>query len=167
VTEIPKETLIMAFLDVLRGWGDTRRERVDARLDPGTSHPEFPGPVPASTPEEMAAPPETTSYDREQWRKKLKRVLGALPRSEPEWRDLSQEAGALKFGREWLARTYREEFALMVRKIVSDREVTAAEHHNLDLARSLMGISDAEAEASFHAIVSEAEAFFGESVKGA
>ena len=37
----------------------------------------------------------------------------------------------------------------------------------LDLARSLMSISDEEAEALFHAIVSEAEAFFGESVHGA
>jgi hypothetical protein len=157
----------MAFLDVLRGWGDTRRERVEAALDPGTSHPEFPGRVPAATTDEMAAPPETTAYDREQWRKKLKRVLASLPKSEPEWRDLSQEAAALEFGQEWLAKTYREEFALMIRKIVSDREVTADEHHNLDLARSLMGISDAEAEGTFHAIVSEAEAFFGESVRGA
>ena len=37
----------------------------------------------------------------------------------------------------------------------------------LDLARTLMGIPDKEAEEIFHAIVSEAEAFFGGAVEGA
>ena len=49
----------------------------------------------------------------------------------------------------------------------TDRVVTSEEHHNLDLARSLMGITDAEAETLLHAIVAEAEAFFGEKVEGA
>ena len=156
----------MGFLDALRVWGDDPAKRVDTAREAGSVRRGTPGAVPAADPQAMSASPLTTAYDREQWRKKLKRVLAALPRSEPEWPDLRQEAGALGFGEEWLATTYCEEFALMIRKIVSDREVTADEHHTLDLARSLMSISDEEAEALFHAIVSEAEAFFGESVHG-
>ena len=65
----------------------------------------------------------------------------------------------------------RHDFApregLLIRKIVSDRVVTSDEHRNLDLARSLMGIPDEEAEAMLHAIAREAEAFFGGAVEGA
>ncbi len=156
----------MGFLDVLRVWGDDPAKRVEA-VPASSSDPDAPADGTAADPHAMAAPPLTSAYDREQWRKKLKRVLAALPRSEPEWIDLRQEAGALGFGEEWLTATYCEEFALRIRKIVSDREVTADERHNLDLARSLMGISDGEAEALFHAIVYEAEAFFGKSIQGA
>lgn len=157
----------MGFLNVLRVWGDDPAKRVVMARDPGSAQPEATGEARAADPGAISSQPLTSAYDREQWRKKLKRVLAALPRSEPEWLDLRQEAGALNFGEEWLATTYCEEFALLIRKIVSDRQVTAAEHHNLDLARTLMGIADDEAEALFHAIVSEAESFFGKSVQGA
>ena len=157
----------MGFLDVLRVWGDDPAKRVEVIPGLASTRPDVLGANATSDPQAISAPPHTTAYDREQWRKKLKRVLAALPRSEPEWLDLRQEAGALGFGEEWLSTTYCEEFALLIRKIVSDREVTAAEHYNLDLARSLMGISDEGAEALFHAIVSEAEAFFGKSIQGA
>lgn len=157
----------MGFLEVLRVWGDDSAKRAVGTRGPSSRVSDSPGAAAPADPQAMSASPQATAYDREQWRKKLKRVLAALPRSESEWADLRQEAGSLGFGEEWLATTYCEEFALLIRKIVSDREVTADEHHNLDLARSLMGISDAEAEALFHAIVSEAEAFFGKSIQGA
>jgi hypothetical protein len=123
--------------------------------------------VPAADPEAMAAPPRTSTYDRDQWRRKLGRILGSLPRSEHEWADLQQEAGALNLDPEWLAHAYREEFGMMIRKIVSDTHVTPEEHQKLDLARSLMGISDEDAETTLRTIVGEAESFFGKSVEGA
>ncbi len=60
----------------------------------------------------------------------------------------------------------REEFALMVRRAVADRDITLQEHHKLDLARTLIGLSEDEAEATLHAIAAEAEAFFGKPVEG-
>lgn len=166
----------MGFLDALRGWAglaggrdvDPRR-LVDSDVGDGggSAHPEFPRGVPAADPEAMAAPPETTAFDREQWRKKLKKILEHLPAAEDQWNDLQQEAGALNFETDWISRTYREEFALMTRRVVSDSVVTPEEHRNLDLARSLMGIPDAEAVAKLHEIVAEAETFFGKTVEGA
>src|SRR3954464_3670005 len=112
----------MGFLDALRNWtaplggrdADSRR-LFDTSGDDGggTSHPEFPNEAPVATPEEMALPPATSVYDREQWRRKLKRILEHLPRAEHEWNDLQQEAGALDFGHDWVAATYRAEFGLM------------------------------------------------------
>ena len=166
----------MGFLDAVRGWAglsggrdlDSRR-LIDSAIGDGggSAHPEFPGKVPAANPEALAAPPQTSAFDREQWRKKLRNILEHLPRSRDHWDDLQQEAGALEFGRDWIVRSYREEFAMMVRQVVSDRVVTPEEHRNLDLARALMGIPDAEAEATFHDIVGEAERFFGGAVEGA
>lgn len=160
----------MGFLDALRSWsGANPSDKLDAMtaMTDGTSHPEFPGRVPAADPEAMAGPPATSPYDREQWRKKLNRIVEHLPRSRDEWDDLQQEAGALDFGTDWVAATYREGFTMMVRKVVADRVVTPEEHRNLDLARTLMGIADAEAEGILHAVVAEAEAFFGKHVEGA
>lgn len=160
----------MGFLDALRGWSGGRTgefKAVERLVDNSDGHPEFPGRVPAADPDAMALPPATSPYDREQWRRKLKRILGSLPQSEPEWADLRQEAGALDFGEDFLRATYREEFGLMIRKIVSDRVVTSDEHRKLDMARSLMGIPDAEAETMLHDLVAEAESFFGGKVEGA
>jgi hypothetical protein len=53
-----------------------------------------------------------------------------------------------------------------VREAVADLGVTLQEHHKLDLARGLIGLSEAEAEATLHTIVAEAEAFFGKPVEG-
>ena len=160
----------MGFLDALRGWSGGRTgefKAVERLVDADTSPPEFPGRAPAADPEAMALPPATSPYDREQWRRKLKRILAKLPQSESDWEDLRQEAGALDLGEDFIQATYREEFGLMMRKIVSDRVVTSDEHHNLDTARSLMGIPDAEAEAMLHAIVAEPESFFGKKIEGA
>ena len=54
---------------------------------------------------------------------------------------------------------------MLIRQAVSDRHVTEEEHRKLDLARDLIGIPEAEAEAILHAIVAEAEAFFGKPVE--
>jgi hypothetical protein len=73
----------------------------------------------------------------------------------------------MDFDPAWVAQCSRDEFALLVRRAVADRVVTEAEHRKLDLARDLIGIPDAEAETILHAIVAEAETFFGGSVEGA
>ena len=114
----------------------------------------------------MAAPPATGAYDRDQWRKKLKLILEKLPESRAQWDDLIQEAGALGLDTAWVEQCQREEFALMVRRAVADLGVTLQEHHKLELARTLIGLSEDEAEATLHAIAAEAEAFFGKPVEG-
>ena len=109
---------------------------------------------------------DATAFDRTQWRKKLKRILEELPASEPEWADLQSEARALGFDPDWVDRCEVEEFILLIRRVVSDRVFTDQEHRKLDLARDLIGIPDAEAEAALNTVVAEAEAFFGKPVEG-
>jgi len=114
---------------------------------------------PAVTPD----PP--SHYDRQQWHKKLKRILDELPGSQREWDDLVVEARSLALDPGWVAQCQREEFLLLVRRAVSDRVVTEPEHRKLDLARQLIGMSEAEAEAALHDIAAEAETFFGKPVR--
>jgi hypothetical protein len=116
---------------------------------------------------EKPASEEASAYDRAQWLKRLKRILAELPASKGEWTVLVADAKALHFDPKWLEECQREEFRLLVRRAVSDRKFTEAEHRKLDLARDLMGIPEAEAEEILHAIVAEAETFFGRSVEGA
>ncbi len=104
-------------------------------------------------------------YDRVQWQKKLKRILDELPGSKPEWAVLVTEARALSFEPAWIHDCQIEEFRMLVRQAVADRHVTEDEHRKLDLARDLIGIPEAEAEAILHAIMAEAEAFFGKPVE--
>ena len=104
-------------------------------------------------------------YDRLNWQKKLKRILAELPASKPQWPELMAEARALGFEHDWVHHCQVEEFQMMVRRAVSDGHFTEAEHRKLDLARDLIGIPEAEAEAILHAIVAEAEAFFGKPVE--
>src|SRR4051794_24037906 len=131
----------MAFLDtlgrVLRRHSGVRADRdVDRRRlrdswgldDGGSAHPEFPGDAPAADPMAMAAPPETIPYDRERWRRKLKRILEKLPESQTQWDDLIREAGGLGLDTAWVESCQREEFALMVRNAVADQGVTLQEH---------------------------------------
>jgi hypothetical protein len=112
-------------------------------------------------------PFESGKYDRAHWAKKLKRVLAELPASRPDWEDLAAEARAMDFDPAWVAQCGRDEFSLLVRRAVADRVLTEAEHFKLDLARDLIGIPDAEAEAILLAIVAEAKTFFGGTVEGA
>ncbi len=117
-----------------------------------------------------AAEPEPfhgSEYDRKNWRKKLKHILEELPASRAKWPDHIADAHALGIDEATIRDWCRDEFALMVRRTVADRVVTEAEHRNLDLARDLLAIPDAEAEAILHDVVAEAEKFFGKSVEGA
>jgi hypothetical protein len=106
-----------------------------------------------------------SAYDRSHWKKKLRHLLDALPESQKGWQDLMTEANALELKPEWVAKQQREEFAFLIRRAVSDRVVSEDDHHKLDLARKLIGLSEKEAEDKLHAIVAEAEAFFGSPVK--
>lgn len=105
-------------------------------------------------------------YDRAQWVKKVGRVLHGLPATQPEWTVVEADAKALSLEPEFVIRTQTDAFLMMVRKAVSDRTFTEPEHRKLDLARDLIGIPEAEAEAALHTVVGEAEAFFGKPVEG-
>jgi hypothetical protein len=106
------------------------------------------------------------AYDKKNWLKKLKMLLEELPASQSRFADHIAEAHALGFDPEQMNTWTRDEFAMLVRHIVADRVVTEAEHRNLELARQLLDIPDAEAEAILHAVVAEAEKFFGGTVQG-
>jgi hypothetical protein len=60
-----------------------------------------------------------------------------------------------------VAQRQRAEFALLVRRAVADRAVTEPELRKLELARELIDILEPEAEETIHAIVADAESFFG------
>jgi hypothetical protein len=104
---------------------------------------------------------ESHLYDRSQWHRKLKTILGNLPSSRAEWSDLERDARALNFEPEWVARCQLEEFELLIRKAVSDRIFTDDEHQKLELARQLIGLTEAEAESLLERVSREAETFFG------
>lgn len=107
------------------------------------------------------------AYDRTQWRRKLARVLDQLPDSQPEWEPLLADARSLGFDPAWIKACQSEEFALIIRRAVADGILTPMEHRKLDLARDLIGLSDAEAEQTLHTIVAEAQTIFGKSIEGA
>jgi hypothetical protein len=108
---------------------------------------------------------ESGAYDRAQWHKKMKRILDELPGSQDEWPELMSEARALRLDPDWMMRSQVEEFMLLIRRAVSDRRFTEDEHRTLDLARTLIGIPEAEAEAALHSVIAEAEQFFGKPVQ--
>jgi hypothetical protein len=147
----------MGFFDTLRRVLSGDHHPVAAPLDR-----DVPVHDRAAAPHEAATP---GVYDLQQWQKKLKRILDELPASRPQWHDVIAEARALGFDPEWVHRCQVDEFQLLVRRAVSDRHFTEAEHLKLDLARDLIGIPEAEAEAVLHAIIAEAEAFFDKPVK--
>jgi hypothetical protein len=130
-----------------------------------TAHPEFPGDVPAADPEALAAPNVPSAYDRDRWRKKLALILDGLPDSEPEWSDFIADADALGLDRDWVQSSLREEFRMLIRRVVSDARITPLEHRKLDLARSLTAINDDEALAILNEVVAEAETFFGKPIE--
>ena len=107
---------------------------------------------------------EPGSYDWQQWRKKVARILAGLPATEPEWAPMMAEARALAFGDERVLATQIEEFTLLVRRAVADCEFTEPERLKLDLARRLIGIADSDAEALVQTVIREAEVFFGQQV---
>ena len=90
-----------------------------------------------------------------------------LPPTQPECDPLLADARALGLEDEWVLRSQIDEFTLLVRRAVADRHVTEQEHRKLDLARQLIGMTEADAETLLHAVSAEAEAFFGKPVDGA
>lgn len=167
----------MGFFDALRQVLETGRDDRGSRGDPrlaetggidDSAHPEYPtGRVAAADPAEMAAPPQTTDYDRSRWRRKLSHVLDQLPGSEAQWPDLINEAGALGLDTDFIERGQREEFALMIRRAIADRHFTLQEHAKIERARVLIGLPEPEAEEILRTVVAEAEEFFGGAIKGA
>jgi hypothetical protein len=154
----------MAFLDALRrslGGGST------SNPSPREIEAAFLGVDPDTLPIADETPFESGAFDRAQWAKKVKRVLNELPDSKPDWDDLAAEARAMDFEPDWVTQCYVEEFTLLVRRAVADRVVTDAEHRNLDLARDLIGLPDAQAVEILHSVVAEAESFFGGTIEGA
>src|SRR5579864_1213598 len=109
---------------------------------------------------------EGSAFDRARWRKKLALFFYRLPDSQNQWDDLMSEARSLGLDPAWVQKSLREEFSLMIRRAVADGVLTAIDHRKLDLARDLIGITDAEAEATLHTIVADAEAFFGKAIEG-
>lgn len=154
----------MSFFDALRrSLGGESAPKYTAR----EIEARFTGEDPDSLPIAEETPFDGSAYDRNQWARKLKRVMEGLPDTRPEWEDVVAESKAMGFDPDWVASSLRDGFAMLVRRAVADRVVTESEHRTLDLARDLSGIPDAEAEAILHAVVAEAETFFGESVEGA
>jgi len=115
----------------------------------------------------LVADGEEVPYDKAQWLKKLKRILDELPESEKEWETLEFDAKARSFEPEWITQNLRNEFLLLVRRVVADQVVTEAEHLKLDLARRLIRMPETEAVDALRAIVTEAESFFGKPVQDA
>lgn len=154
----------MAFIDALRRalGGES-----SPRFTPREVEAAFLNVDPDTLPIADETPFESGVYDRAQWAKKLKRILAELPDSKSEWDDLTTEARAMGFDPAWVEQCSVEEFTLMVRRAVADRVVTDAEHRTIDLARDLIGLPDAKAEAILHGVVAEAEKFFGGTVEGA
>jgi hypothetical protein len=117
-----------------------------------------------------AAVPEPfqgSDYDKKTWRKKLKVVLDELPEGRSRFREVLAEGLSLGIPPATIAAWGREEFTMLVRQVVADRVVTDAEHRRIDLARELLEIPDADAQAILRAIVADAETFFGGTVEGA
>jgi hypothetical protein len=146
----------MGFLDTLRRVLTGQHSLPDLNPDD----------APADDPARSEAPtPGPEVYDRVQWQKRLKRILTELPDTQAEWPDLLTDARALGFEPDWVHDCQLEEFRMLIRQAVADRHVTEEEHRKLDLARDLIGIPEVEADKILHAIVSEAEAFFGKPVE--
>jgi hypothetical protein len=112
-----------------------------------------------------AADAVASAYDRKQWQKKLRKTLDELPGSQNHYPDLVTEAQALNLDPGWIADRSQEEFEFLIRRAVADRVVSEEEHQRIELARKLIGLSEADAERTLKAIMAEAEAFFGKPVK--
>jgi hypothetical protein len=145
---------------------DEAKQRVRAawRLDEEETTPEpaVPPPAPAHG---VAATTTASTYDRSLWQKRLRRILDELPDSQRQWHDLMADAHVLRLEPDWIAQHQREEFVFLIRRAVSHRVVSEDDHKKLELARKLIGIPEAEAEETLHAIVAEAEAIFGTPIK--
>jgi hypothetical protein len=73
----------------------------------------------------------------------------------------------LGLDQDWVRDAQREEFVMLVRRVVADRNVSPMEQRKLELARTLIGLSEDEAETIVRDVVAEAESFFGGEIEGA
>src|SRR3954447_18530089 len=97
------------------GFFDTLRRVLSGERRPRTETPEdrrFSADLGSDEPISDAITPGAEVYDRVQWEKKLKRILGELPGSQPDWPDLMTEARALGLKPEWIRQRQLEEFQL-------------------------------------------------------
>ncbi|MDR3621498.1 MAG: hypothetical protein P4L85_19260 [Paludisphaera borealis] len=161
----------MGFFDVLKGFLSSvahpgASDHARARLrDAWGLDDESPAAARATSSIAPSADADLPSlYDVEQWRKKLRRIFEDLPASKSEWPAMMTEARAYNLDDAWIAERLAEEFTLLIRGVVADRVLSEADHERVETARKLIGITESQAEATVHAIVAEAEAFFGGSV---
>jgi hypothetical protein len=108
----------------------------------------------------------TTDYDRELWRRKLRRAVELYPRTQAEFAILEADEKALDLDPDWALACKREEFAWAIRRIVADRVVTPSEHDRLDEIRELLNLSEEDAAAILHGVVSDAETVFDGNIEG-
>ena len=146
----------MGFFDALRRVAG-RPSRDPRARRPARSRPGSWGVDPDDLPIAEETPFDAGEYDRAQWAKKLKRVLDGLPATRPEWDDVAAEARAMGFDPAWVASAAATSSRCWSAGPSPTGVVTEAEHRKLDLARDLIGIPDAEAEAILHSVVAEAE----------
>jgi hypothetical protein len=143
----------MGFLDALRR---SLGGQASADYTPREVEAAFLGVDPDTLPIAEETPFNASNYDRTQWAKKVKRVLEGLPETRGDWDDVVAESKAMGFEADWVALRFRTAFTLLIRRAVADRIVTDAEHRNIDLARDLIGIPEAEAETMLQEVVAEA-----------
>ncbi len=163
----------MAFFDSLRRVLGAQPHATDVALekstddwgDGGSTHP---GPSSDSASgRRRGARPEPATTTSNNARKKLKRILEKLPASQAEWDPMLAEGRALGLDDQFMLKSQIDEFMLLVRRAVADRQITEQEHRNLELARTLIGMTEEDAEALLHAVAAEAQEFFGKPVEGA
>lgn len=163
---LPLEGLFMNFLNALRQLLSGAETVETAGSEPAAGAPAAPAPRPGIA-NETISPTDKDGYDRIQWRRKLRRAMEEYPESRDELGGIDSEARALAFDPEWVRACKLEDFTWMVRRIVSDRVITSAEHIRLDEARQTLGISETEATEILRGIVKEAESVFDRNVEGA
>ena len=140
------------------------RQRIRAAwgLDDDESRPK--GTSQAESRATLTAISNASGFDRDQWQKKLRRILDELPGSQPQWHDLMTEAHALQLESDWIADRQREEFTFVIRRAVADKVISEADHHKLDLAQADRDVRGRSRSRPAQ-VLAEAEAFFGAPVK--
>lgn len=146
----------MTFLDRLKELGRDPNARAAVEADIA-----LPASPIATSPEGNAELAGTASaYDRNLWRKKLRSVLDRLPASEPEWHDFVADAVALGLSREWIDAQLLAEFEWLIRRVISDRIISPQEERQLETARILIGVADADARRMLERSVAELQALY-------
>ena len=155
----------MSFLDKLKRVLEDRHALAGIsakRPDPGAQSGVSLSPDPAATDSSAS----TTGYDREQWRRKLRRAVELYPRTQAEFANLDSDEKALALDSDWVSACKQEEFTWAIRRIVADRVVTPSEHDRLDEIRELLGLDEEDAAAILHGVVSDAETVFDGNIEG-